>query len=177
MRSATQATSSVLFSPELIAKYDLSGPRYTSYPTAAQFQDYSAAEYDDAARASNVGGAELSLYVHIPFCATVCFYCGCNKVVTRNRAHAVTYLDWLGKEIELQAELYDGQRAVRQMHWGGGTPTFLDQAQTARLMGMLTDHFHCEIGPDSEFSIEIDPRACAPGTLAHLRDLDRKSVL
>lgn len=147
MSSASQVPSSVLFSPELIAKYDLSGPRYTSYPTAAQFHDYGVAEYSAAARASNVGGAELSLYVHIPFCATVCFDCGCNKVVTRTRAHAVTYLDWLAKEIELQAELYDRQRTVRQMHWGGGTPTFLDHAQTARLMGMLTDKFHCETWP------------------------------
>ena len=171
MHSATAASSQVLFSPELIAKYDLSGPRYTSYPTAAQFQDYGVAAYSTAARASNAAGAELSIYVHIPFCATVCFYCACNKVVTNNRAHAATYLDWLGKEIELQAALYDGQRVVRQMHWGGGTPTFLDPAQTERLMGMLSDNFRCESGPESEFSIEIDPRACAPGRLAHLREL------
>ncbi len=109
--------------------------------------------------------------MHIPFCATVCFYCGCNKVVTKNRAHAVTYLEGLAQEIRMQAALYDGQRRVRQMHWGGGTPTFLDATQIAHLMGLLKDNFRCEVGPDSEYSIEIDPRACAPGTLAHLRDL------
>lgn len=171
MRNAIDTNAGVLFSSELIAKYDLSGPRYTSYPTAAQFQDYTAADYERAAHVSNEGAADLSLYVHIPFCATVCFYCGCNKVVTKNRAHAVTYLEWLEREIRLQAALYDRQRVVRQIHWGGGTPTFLDHKQTAQLMGMLTDNFRCEIGPDSEFSIEIDPRACAPGTLAHLRAL------
>ena len=161
-----------LFSPELIAKYDLAGPRYTSYPTAAQFSDgYTVADYTAAAAASNRAGAELSLYVHIPFCSTVCFYCGCNKVITKNRAHAANYLMRLGEEIRLQGELYDDTRAVRQMHWGGGTPTFLDHVQTEQLMGLLEAHFRCESGPDSEFSIEIDPRACQPGTLGHLRSL------
>ncbi|MCC6706487.1 MAG: oxygen-independent coproporphyrinogen III oxidase [Gammaproteobacteria bacterium] len=171
MSSVASSHSRELFSPELIAKYDRSGPRYTSYPTAAQFHDYTVADYERAARASNVAGAELSLYVHIPFCATVCFYCGCNKVITKNRAHAVTYLEGLAQEIRMQAALYDGQRRVRQMHWGGGTPTFLDATQIAHLMGLLKDNFRCEVGPDSEYSIEIDPRACAPGTLGQLREL------
>ena len=171
MSSVVLSHSQELFPPELIAKYDRSGPRYTSYPTAAQFQDYGVADYTRAAHASNVAGAELSLYVHIPFCSTVCFYCGCNKVITKNRSHAATYLEWLAREIDLQASLYDRTRVVRQMHWGGGTPTFLDRAQLSELMELLRAHFRCEVGPDSEYSIEIDPRSCAPGTLKHLREM------
>ena len=113
------------FDADLIRRYDGHGPRYTSYPTAAQFtEDFDVGRYRQAARATNelFIPAPISLYVHIPFCATVCYYCACNKIVTANRQHADRYLDYLEKEIALHAELYDPDRRVTQLHFGGGTP-------------------------------------------------------
>ena len=105
----------------LINRYDQSGPRYTSYPTAVQFHDaFGPDEYRTAARASNASGRPLSLYFHIPFCDTVCFYCACNKIATKDRGKAVPYLDHLHKEIALQGALFDRDRTVDQLHWGGG---------------------------------------------------------
>lgn len=157
----TRVTSGVRFEPALVRKYDVSGPRYTSYPTAAQFTpEFAPSTY--VAAAAGDADAPLSLYVHIPFCATVCYYCACNRVVTKNRAHAATYLDRLEQEIERQAQLLAAGRPVRQLYWGGGTPTFLDGAQRARLTAALTRHFHCVPGPELEYSIEIGPRACPP---------------
>ena len=120
----------LVLDPALIGRYDQTGPRYTSYPTAVQFHDgFGAAEYRAAAAASNASGRPLSLYFHIPFCDTVCFYCACNKVVTKDRTKAQPYLDRVYREIAMQAELFDDSRAVEQLHWGGGTPTFISAEQ------------------------------------------------
>src|SRR3990170_594239 len=117
---------SLVFDVELIRRYDKSGPRYTSYPTAVQFHEgFGEAQYRACAEATNRGGQArpLSLYFHIPFCDTVCFYCACNKIVTKNRARTAPYLQRLFKEIAMQGALFDRSRPVDQLHWGGGTPT------------------------------------------------------
>ena len=120
----------VCFDSDLVVRYGGRGPRYTSYPTALQFtEDYSAENYRDNALASNSSNTPLSLYVHIPFCQSLCYYCGCNKIVTRNTARVERYLDMLYREIDLQATLFDHGRLVEQMHFGGGTPTYLDREQ------------------------------------------------
>jgi oxygen-independent coproporphyrinogen-3 oxidase len=113
----------------------------------------------------------LSLYFHIPFCATVCYYCACNKIVTKNRAHAVDYVDHLKREIELQAQLFSRERVVEQLHWGGGTPTFLNHGQMRALMRTTARHFNLLDGDRGEYSIEIDPRTVNEETIALLRDL------
>ena len=162
----------LVFDRELIRRYDRQGPRYTSYPTAVQFNDgYGVSHYNKHAHGTNEEQkpAPLSLYFHIPFCATVCFYCACNKVVTKNQAHTVRYLDCLSLEIEKQGGLFDKSRKVEQLHWGGGTPTFLNQQQMGRLMEETRRHFH--LIDDGEYSIEIDPRTVDPERIVFLRDL------
>ena len=161
-----------LFDEALIQRYDVAGPRYTSYPTAVQFTEaFTAEEYRAQARATNATGAPLSLYVHIPFCDTVCFYCGCNKVVTKDRSRAAPYLERLHKELALQGALFDAGRPVNQMHWGGGTPTFLSHGEMEALMATIGEHFELRTDDSGEYGIEIDPREVAPDTLALLRRL------
>ncbi len=163
---------SINFSPELIRKYDVAGPRYTSYPTAVQFTPAFGARELAAQRsviAGRVTGGPLSLYVHIPFCAKVCFYCGCTKVVTNNRARGADYLARLLQEIPRRAALHGGAREVRQLHLGGGTPTFLSTDQLAELLATLRASFH--FAPDCETSIEVDPRTVMPDTIHALRAL------
>jgi len=162
------------FDPELIRRYDASGPRYTSYPTAVQFTEaFTAARYREIAQATNTGAqaAPLSLYFHIPFCDTVCFYCACNKVITKNRKRAIPYLEQLFREIELQGALFDRNRPVDQLHWGGGTPTFLSAEQMRDLMRVTGEHFQLRNDDSGEYSIEIDPREADAGTIAVLRSL------
>lgn len=163
---------SISFDPDLIRRYDIAGPRYTSYPTAVSFKDFSAADYISQARQSNEDliPLPLSLYFHIPFCATVCFYCACNKIVTKNREQASLYLDYLFREIELQAALYDPDRRVNQLHWGGGTPTFLNHAQIAALMAKTRQHFNLLTDDSGDYSIEIDPRSVNAETIRLLRE-------
>ena len=163
-----------VFDAELIRRYDGQGPRYTSYPTAAQFtEEFDADAYAHAARETNESliPDPLSVYVHIPFCDTVCFYCGCNKIVTKNRKRAATYLDYLFKEIEWQGALYDRDREVVQLHLGGGTPTFLNPGQLSSLMESLSESFTISDKPDRDYSIELDPRSVDPGAIGHLADL------
>lgn len=164
--------ATVIFDPDLIRKYDKAGPRYTSYPTAVQFHTgFGEAEYRELALASNATGRPLSLYVHIPFCDTVCFYCACNKIITKNRRHTLPYLDHLHREIALQGALFDRSRPVEQLHWGGGTPTFISSAEMRELMRMTGEHFRL-LGDDSgEYSIEVDPRETDDHTIALLREL------
>ncbi len=165
---------SLEFDSELIRRYDTSGPRYTSYPTAVQFTDaFGEAEYRERARRSNETDtpAPLSLYFHIPFCNTVCFYCACNKVITANRKRAQPYLDHLFQEIRMQGELFDRERPVEQLHWGGGTPTFISDAQMRALMDETRRHFSLRDDDSGEYSIEIDPREADAGTMALLREL------
>ncbi|WJW74525.1 oxygen-independent coproporphyrinogen III oxidase [Thiohalobacter sp. IOR34] len=162
------------FDSELIRRYDTSGPRYTSYPTAVQFSEaFGEAEYRAWAARSNqaAGRRPLSLYFHIPFCNTVCFYCACNKVITANRKRAQPYLDHLYREIRLQGELFDRERPVEQLHWGGGTPTFISQDQMRELMAVTAEHFNLLDDDTGEYSIEIDPREADASTIALLREL------
>jgi len=167
-------TPSVRFDLDLIRRYDKSGPRYTSYPTAVQFhQGFGDKGY--ASWAEHTNGEPiprpLSLYFHIPFCDTLCFYCACNKVVTKNRAHAVPYLDHLHREIALQGALFDRDRTVDQLHWGGGTPTFISHEQMRTLMRVTGEHFSLRDDDGGEYSIEIDPREAGKDTIALLREL------
>ena len=155
--------TSVKFDADLVRRYDRPGPRYTSYPTAVQFHDgFREAEYRNAAASTNgaTPPAPLSLYVHVPFCASPCFYCGCTKIITRNREQAESYLTRLYREIELQAALFDRERVVDQLHFGGGTPTFLNPWQLEDLLKKLGWHFQLRSDDQREFSIEIDPRTC-----------------
>jgi oxygen-independent coproporphyrinogen-3 oxidase len=161
-----------LFRPDLLAKYSANGPRYTSYPTALQFRDnFDPADYRRAAADPGASATDLSLYFHIPFCDTVCFYCGCNKVATKNRARARPYLDRLKRELALQAACFDTSRPVSQLHWGGGTPTFLSHDEMSELMAATRRHFTLSPDASGEFSIEVDPREASAQTIVHLRTL------
>jgi oxygen-independent coproporphyrinogen-3 oxidase len=167
-------TERITFDLDLIKRYDKSGPRYTSYPTAPQMQpSLGEADYRKAALQTNEGDAPrpLSLYFHLPFCNTVCYYCGCNKIVTKDRSRARPYLDRLAKEIELQGELYDRARPVAQLHWGGGTPTFISHDEMQQLMDQTGRHFSLLPNDEGEYSIELDPREVKPGTIPLLRKL------
>ena len=160
------------FDVELIRRYDKSGPRYTSYPTAPTFtKAFTEADYWQQIELSNNTGGPLSLYFHIPFCDTVCFYCACNKIITKNRQRAETYLKSLFKEIAQQAELFDSSRIVNQLHWGGGTPTFLSIEQMRQLMAVTRQHFNLHTDDSGEYSIEIDPREANAKIIAELRAL------
>lgn len=156
----------IKWDPKLISKYNINGPRYTSYPTAlALSSNFDPVQILEAVSQSP---AELSLYLHIPFCHKLCYYCGCNKVITRHQHKADTYLDALAQEMALYAPLLKS-RQINQLHLGGGTPTFLTEVQLSRLMALLHNHFM--ITPDAEISIEIDPRSCSDDKLRHLRTL------
>jgi oxygen-independent coproporphyrinogen-3 oxidase len=162
----------IIFDAELLRRYDKSGPRYTSYPTAVQFNaGFTEADYRAQAQHSNVTPRPLSLYFHLPFCDTVCFYCACNKVVTKDRQRASPYLGRLHREIALQAELFDRARTVEQLHWGGGTPTFISHEEMRQLMAVTREHFRLRDDDKGEYGIEVDPREIRPETLAVLRDL------
>ena len=162
------------FKPDLIKRYDKAGPRYTSYPTANLFHDeFTSDDYLAAVKRSNneLEPKPLSLYFHIPFCDTVCFYCACNKIVTKMRDRATPYLQHLYREIEMQGELYSRSRPVDQLHWGGGTPTFLNQDQMRSLMEKTGQHFTLMDNDQGEYSIEIDPREIDPEGVHFLREI------
>jgi len=162
----------VFFDLDLIKRYDKAGPRYTSYPTAVEFDEkFTAVSYRQQIALSNKRGGPLSLYFHLPFCDTVCFYCACNKIITKNRKHAEPYLANLHKEIALQAALFDSNRIVEQLHWGGGTPTFLSHDQMRELMAVTRQHFNLADDATGEYSIEIDPREADAETIALLRKI------
>jgi len=150
------------FDRDLLRRYDVSGPRYTSYPTAPQFHEgFGPEAYTAAARATNESAqpSPLSVYVHIPFCRNTCLYCACNKIVTANYSRALTYLEHVFQEIEMQAQLFDEGRTVEQLHLGGGTPNYLHPDDLARLVHKLGEHFNLDRTDNREFSIEIDPRS------------------
>ncbi len=160
----------ISFDLGLIRRYDQSGPRYTSYPTAVEFDErFDEAAYKAACARSNLSGRPLSLYFHLPFCDTVCFYCACNKIATKDRSLAPPYLERLHKEIAMQSALFDRHRVVEQLHWGGGTPTFLSHDQMQGLMDQTRRHFTLADDAVGEFSIEIDPREADAATVALLR--------
>ena len=160
-------TQTQLWDQALIEKYNYSGPRYTSYPTALEFNE-SFNEQDFITAATRYHDRPLSLYIHIPFCHKLCYFCGCNKLITRQTHKVTQYLDALDVEIESRAPLFKN-RTLSQMHWGGGTPTFLTDEEIARLMASLKQHFH--FADDAELSIEIDPREITPDTIDHLANL------
>lgn len=164
---------SPLPSAELIRRHDGNGPRYTSYPTAMQFTPaHDAAEHAAAAQRSAAAiGAPLSLYVHVPFCESPCFYCGCNRIITRDHTLGDTYVERLIREAALQAALLPGRPSVEQLHFGGGTPTFLSIAQLQRLLDGLDAHLQLARDASREYSIEIDPRSITPARLAELARL------
>jgi oxygen-independent coproporphyrinogen-3 oxidase len=155
----------------LAKKYACQGPRYTSYPTAPQFQpQFPMTQYESWQRQSAVQSrSPLSLYLHLPFCRDICYYCACNKIVTRDPQAARAYLDRLEREIVLQSERVGRQRPITQMHWGGGTPTFLDNAEITELMHLLASHFRLMDKGDRDYSSEIDPRSIEHETVALLK--------
>ena len=164
-----------MLSADLLRRFDVPGPRYTSYPTADRFVE--AFKHDDyvgalqqRAEGAMVGGKKpLSLYVHIPFCESVCYYCACNKVITKHHERAQEYLDALEAEVGMHVALLGNQQSVTQLHFGGGSPTFLSDDELTRLMTRLKTAFR--IVPGAEVSIEVDPRTVSPQRLRHFRDI------
>ncbi len=162
----------LIVDPALIRKYDKQGPRYTSYPTADRFVDtYTPAAHASWLAARGVGQPPmpLSLYIHLPFCANICYYCACNKVITKDHGRSAKYLKYLAREMALVSNLLTSPRRVTQLHWGGGTPTFLSDAELTELMSMTRQHF--DLDPSGEYSLEIDPRSVNAATFETLGKL------
>ncbi|MGG6296957.1 oxygen-independent coproporphyrinogen III oxidase [Leptolyngbya sp. AN02str] len=163
-------SSPVQFDAELLQRYERPLPRYTSYPTAAEFTpNFDGACFAEAIAASNQRQSPLSLYVHIPFCQSACYFCGCNVIVTNSKTAAQSYLECLIQEIRQTATLVDTSRPVMQMHWGGGTPNYLDIEQVELLWRVL--HRHFQFAPDAEISIEINPRYVDRDYIFALREI------
>lgn len=159
------------FNKALIKKYDGRGPRYTSYPTALQFSDFTAENYHACLQRVAESDESISLYIHIPFCRDICYYCACNKIVTRDLSLAEIYLQYLEKEIRLISQSLGKQKVVKQLHLGGGTPTFLNAGQLTQLIYQLSSYFELLDSEDREYSIEIDPRTINKDSLALLKGL------
>ena len=161
--------------PELIRRFDISGPRYTSYPTADRFVEaFGTGDYVQALKQRRQGLAAaltrpLSIYVHLPFCESLCYYCACNKIITKHHERAAPYLDYLRREVELHVRHMGQGTAVSQLHLGGGTPTFLSDEELAWLMDLLRSHFAFQAG--GEYSIEVDPRTVTAERLESLHKL------
>ena len=164
-------SSALHFDAELLRRYDRPGPRYTSYPTAPQFRpDFDETQFRGHVARSNDDAVprRLSLYLHIPYCTSPCFYCGCNRIITRDRSRGQTYLARLLREIALVGPLFDRDRDVIQLHLGGGTPNFLAPDQLAELFESLERQFHFSRAADRDFSIELDPRFVSPSEIGEL---------
>jgi oxygen-independent coproporphyrinogen III oxidase len=162
----------VIVDPDLLRRFDRPGPRYTSYPTADRLVEaFGPDQYRLSLEKREIGGFRrpLSLYVHLPFCDTICYYCGCNKIITKDHGRSAKYLRYLRKEVELVRGVLGEDEQVTQLHWGGGTPTFLNQAELAELMQIIREHFI--LAPDGEYSIEVDPRSADAATIAMLGSL------
>jgi len=167
------------FPAELITKYGLAGPRYTSYPTALQFHEgFDAEAYRRHVQRSNddLIPLPLSVYVHLPFCETLCYYCACNKKVTRNSTLTDSYLQSLDREIGMQGDLFDPDRQVIQLHFGGGTPTYHNDMQLKHIIEKLSEHFFLSRSSTREFSIEIDPRTVNEERIAYLAGIGLNRV-
>mgnify|MGYP002065224642 FL=1 len=170
VNSAPGIVPAVEIDLDLIRRFDRHGPRYTSYPTADRFvESFNADAYESWLARRNVGGIvrPLELYLHLPFCSTLCFYCGCNKIITKDRSKGATYLTYLTQEIALQASALGEKTRVEHMHWGGGTPNFFTLDQVGEVNAELRAHF--DFGSEGEFSIEIDPRSADAAYVAGLR--------
>jgi oxygen-independent coproporphyrinogen-3 oxidase len=164
----------VVFDKDLIRRYDTFGPRYTSYPTAVQFTSaFNLEDYLGGVKHSNEDPipSPLSLYLHIPFCDTICYYCGCSKVITKDKSKAAHYIDLLKQEIKLQGALFARDRVVTQIHWGGGTPTFLSDNEIYEIIECLRDNFNVPADNEVEFGIEVDPRSVDQQRLKNLNNL------
>ena len=162
----------VQFDLEKIKRYDQAGPRYTSYPTAVAFtEQFTEKDYFHQAAKSNQQASPLSLYFHIPFCDTVCFFCACNKIATKDYSKADPYLTYLYKEMDMQSPLFNRNRTVEQLHWGGGTPTFLNHQQIHALMDYTRKSFTLLDNDEGDYSIEIDPRSVSSETIKVLREV------
>ncbi|MBE9564909.1 MAG: oxygen-independent coproporphyrinogen III oxidase [Proteobacteria bacterium] len=164
----------VTFNKELIRRYDTFGPRYTSYPTAVEFStNFNDEDYMDWAAKSNDDPipTSLSLYLHIPFCDTICYYCGCSKIITKDKSKADPYIQLLKKEIKLQGALFAKDRQVSQIHWGGGTPTFLNDKQIYEIIECIRENFNVPADNKIEFGIEVDPRTVDQQRLKNLSNL------
>lgn len=165
-------TQPLMITQEHIERYNVSGPRYTSYPTADRFVEaFDATAYCKAVEQRNISNwtQPLSVYVHIPFCASLCFYCACNKIVTKRYEQGAVYLNYLQRELDLHLQQLGQQQAVNQLHLGGGTPTFLSDKELSSLMQMLKKAF--SFSAEGEYSVEIDPRTVDQERLQHLRNL------
>src|SRR6187455_1131080 len=161
--------SHITFDTELLRRYDQPGPRYTSYPTAPAFvSGFGAVQLREQARRTNQEPIPrpLSIYVHVPFCFSPCFYCGCNRIITRDTSRSAPYLQRLAREIELVAPWFDRDREVVQVHLGGGTPNFLRPEEIFELMQSLRANFRLSAGAHRDFSIELDPRFLRTGDIA-----------
>lgn len=159
-------------SPELLQKYDIAGPRYTSYPTADRFVEaFTEKEYKQALEVREIGRVSLplSLYVHIPFCESLCFFCACNKIVTKHHERSAEYLEYLSREMDLHIAQLGKKPSVSQLHLGGGSPTFFSDAELTQLMSTFRNKF--QMSPVGEYSIEIDPRTVDKTRLKNLRVL------
>ena len=157
---------------DLLKKFDIPAPRYTSYPTADRFTSALTTEdYEEALRnrENEKNKRALSVYVHIPFCNDVCYYCGCNKIVTRDHDRATGYLDVIAKEADLVKQHLTGDTEIEQLHFGGGTPTFLTNEELERVMSIIRSRFPLQKG--GEFSIEVDPRCCPKDKVEKLAEL------
>ena len=164
--------SELVVDAEVLRRFNRPGPRYTSYPTADRFVEaFDSAAYRRALEARRTGARSrgLSLYVHLPFCSTICYYCACNKVITKDRGRSAKYVRYVGRELELVGELLGSDERVGQLHWGGGTPTFLPHNDLRALMGMIRSRV--PLVDDGEYSIEVDPRGTSPDTIALLAEL------
>ncbi len=168
----TPAMPSVQFDAEIINKLSMSGPRYTSYPTADRFTpDFGYGTFLEALAGLTLRGGRrpLSLYLHVPFCDNLCYYCACNKIITRDRSKAATYLGYLKQETAMQGKLFAGMNRVEQLHFGGGTPTYFSDKQMEELMAHLRRHFDFADDHEGEYSIEIDPRTVDSERIFSLR--------
>jgi len=158
--------------PKMLEKYDVSGPRYTSYPTADRFVEaFNQTEYQQALTQRRVGGLALplSIYIHIPFCESLCFFCACNKIVTKHHERSAEYLSYLEKEIDLHMAELGGKPTISQLHLGGGSPTFFSDIELTQLMTLLRKNF--TLPAEGEYSIEIDPRTVNESRLRYLKAL------
>lgn len=170
VKDGTQRSS--LWNSDFIREHDVPGPRYTSYPTALQFhEEFTHQDYLDSVARSNASKKPLSIYVHLPFCASLCYYCACNKVITQSEEKKRNYLDYLIMEIRQKAADFGSSRPIYQMHWGGGTPTFYGDAELTELWYQIGRHFHLVDSERGEYSIEIDPRTVNADKLGLLKGL------
>lgn len=168
----TYPSSEMVLDPAVLRKYDISGPRYTSYPSADRFVEaFGEPEYRHWLANRNIGGIQqpLSVYLHLPFCESLCFYCGCNKVVTRDRRRSAKYIKYLAEEIDAVSGVLKESRQASSLHWGGGTPTFLSRHEMRLLMDAFNAKF--ERLPGFESAIEVDPRTAEPGLMDFLAEL------